>query len=777
MSRFQKSAARGALALALACAFSLVPWRASSDEPERVVPIVVEFTLNGVPRGDVFPLVRGTDVLLPAATLEANGVDLTRLGARLERIEGQDYVSLQSLAPRGRFELDERTTSLHCELPSTAFVPTRIDLGTAPPEGYAVTGSPSGFINYAAHLRNTRLALFGEVGASVGRGLLTTQGRWSPGTTPLRGLTQLSVDFPEVMVRALAGEATGLGGVLGGGAVVAGLHVMRSFELNPYFVRNPVQDLAGDVTTPSTLEIYVNNRLVRRTELPPGPYRLENLTVPRGEGTARYVVRDAFGRVSEVDASYSLGAQLLSPGVADYHLSLGVERESPGTRSFDYGRPLLLGTFRMGVTPWLTPGVRLEISPDLLSTGAVQWFQLPLGELEVSQAVSRSERHTGVAAGAAWSVQGRWLGGSVFGRAMSARYAHSSLAPDTAHPLVESGGNLFVALGRRVSVGGQALVTRWRTRGWSTWLSASTSAQLTERTLISFSASRGQLLLGPSTLEGMVSLNAILDPRTTGSLGHIQNRGGGITSVDVSRGVPVEGGLGFQVQGQTGLHHQALGRVDYETNVGRASGGLEWRQGVLVAAAEVSGGLVALGGRVRPTRAVDQGYALVRVEGVEGIGVRLDNHLIGRTDSRGELMVTRLQSYGANRLSLTDEDLPLEVYLRTTQKLVAPWRRGGVVLDFQVDRVRAFRGRLVLADDTARRTPAHGELQVDVAGARVSSPVGRNGEFELVDLPAGKHTATVIYPGGRCAATLDVPSLAGEVIDLGTVRCVDEDAR
>ncbi|MCP3168261.1 fimbria/pilus outer membrane usher protein [Myxococcus qinghaiensis] len=768
--------ARPRAALALALALGLPNARAS--EPAPPIPIVVELTLNGVPQGDTYPLVRGDDVLIPIIALESRGVDLARLGADVEVINGQTYVSLQSLAPRGSFKLDERTATLRCELPPSAFVATRVDLGPRPPAGYAVSGTPSGFVNYAAQLRNASLALFGEVGASVGRGLLTTQGRWNPGAAPLRGLTQLSVDFPEAMVRVLAGEATGYGGVLGGGAVVAGLHVMRSFELNPYFVRNPVQDLAGDVTTPSTLEVYVNNRLVRRTELPPGPYRLENLTMPRGDGTARYVVRDAFGRVSEVNTSYSLGAQLLAPGVADYHLSLGIERESLNSRSFDYGRPLLLGTFRMGTTPWWTPGVRLELSPDLLSTGAMQWFQLPIGQMEVSQSISRSERRTGVAAGAAYAVQGRQWGGSVFSRAMSAHYAHANLTPAGPHPLVEVGGNLFASLGRRVGVGGQAVVTRWRNRGWTTWLSASTSAQLTERTLISFSASRGQRLLGASTLEGMLNLVAILDPRTTGTVGHSQNRDGGTTSVNVSRGVPVEGGLGFQVQGQVGRYEQALGRVEYETNVGRYGAGMEWREGRWVGAAEVSGGLVALGGRLRPTRAVNQqGYALVRVEGVEGVGVRLDNHLIGRTDERGELMVTRLQSYGANRVSLTDEDLPLEVYLRTSEKVAAPWRRGGVVLDFQLDVVRALRGQLVLADDAAKRTPALGELRVDFEEEHFSSPVGRNGEFELVGLPAGRHEATVIYTGGQCVATLDIPSLADKVIDLGTVRCVDETGR
>ncbi|WP_408891403.1 fimbria/pilus outer membrane usher protein [Myxococcus faecalis] len=769
MSRATARCSWAALALMLA----LHGGRARAVEPATVqAPIVVGLTLNGVPRGDAFPMPRGEDVLMPVEALEAAGVDVGRLGAGVERIEGQDYVSLQSLG--ARFHLDERTTELVCELPAWAFATTRVNLSPAAPPGYALTGSPSAFVNYAAHARNARVSLFGETGASLGRVLLTTQARWNPGTTPLRGLSQLTVDFPEHMLRAIAGEATGYGGVLGGGAVVAGAHVLRSFELNPYFVRNPVQDLAGDVTTPSTLEVYVNNRLVSRSELPPGPYRLENLAVPRGEGTARYVVRDAFGRTREVSAAYSLGAQLLAPGVADYQLSLGVERESLATESFDYGRPLMLGHFRMGATSWLTPGVRLELSPDLVSTGAVQWLQLPLGELEVSQALSVSERRTGLAAGLGYSLQGRWAGGSLFTRALSPHYANASLAPG-AHPRLEAGGSLFVALGSRVSLGGQAAVTRWKGRGWTTWLSASTSAQVMDRALLSFSASRNQESRGPSALEGMVHLTAILDARTSGTVGHTQGQRGGDTAVDLSRGIPLEGGLGFQVQAQAGRQDRALARVEYETDVGRYAGGAEWRQGVLVGAAEVSGGLVALGGRIHATRAVDQGYALVRVEGVEGVGVRLDNHLIGHTDSRGELMVTRLRAYGANRLSLTDGDLPLEVYVRTTEKLVAPWRRGGVVLDFQVDSVRAFRGKLMLRGGQA--APAHGELAVVVDGQRFSSPVGWHGEFELVGIPPGRHAAHVTHPGGRCAATLEVPSLAGQVIDLGTVRCVDEASR
>ncbi|WIG97424.1 fimbria/pilus outer membrane usher protein [Myxococcus sp. SDU36] len=773
-----RGSTRAALALSLSWGALLAnaqgPVAAAPSSPP--MPIVADFTLNGVPRGAAFPMLRGSDVLLPAAMLEAHGVDLMALGGRLEVIEGKTYISARSLEPEGKCVMNERTVSLSCELPASVFDQTRINLGPRAPSDYAVRGSPSGFINYAAHARNTALTFFGEAGASMGRGLLTTQARWRPGAVPLRGLTQLSLDFPTHMVRAIAGESTGFGGVLGGGAVVAGLHAMRTFELNPYFVRNPMQDYAGDVATPSTLEVYVNNHLVKRTELPPGPFRLENLTVPRGEGNTRYVIRDAFGRTSEVNTSYYLSGQQLAPGVVDYRLSAGIERENVNLSNFDFGRPMLLGNFRMGVTPWLTPGVRLELAPDVVSAGAMQLVQLPFGELELSQAVSRSARRTGLAAGIVYSLQRRWVGGSVFGRGMNTSYTHTSLKLDDDHPVVETGGSLFLALGESVSVGGQAMMSRYQRDGWTTWLGATTSARLTDWSTLSFSASRSNSERG-AAVEGMVYLNAIFDSRTTGTLGHSQAlRGEGTTSVDLARSVPMEGGLGYQMQGRVGAVDQAMARADFDSNVGRVSAGAEWFEGRLAGMAEVAGGLVLIGGRVRPTRAVDQGYALVRVKGVEGVGVRLNNHEIGRTDASGELVVTRLQAYNANRLSLADHQVPLDVYIPSTEQMVATYQRGGVVLDFKTQKVRAYRGKVTIASAEDTRWLSYGEIRVEQDAEKWSSPIGWNGEFELVGLPEGRLPATVVYPKGRCATSLDVPSHEGKVIDLGTVRCVHDDA-
>ena len=239
----------------------------------------------------------------------------------------------------------------------------------------------------------------------------------------------------------------------------------------------------------------------------------------------------------------------------------------------------------------------------------------------------------------------------------------------------------------------------------------------------------------------------------------------------------MEGGLGYQVQGRVGAMDQAMGRADFDSSVGRVSAGAEWFGGRMAGMAEVAGGLVLIGGRVRPTRAVDQGYALVRVKGVEGVGVRLNNHEIGRTDSQGELVVTRLQSYNANRLSLADHQVPLDVYIPSTEQVVSTYQRGGVVLDFKTQTVRAYRGKVTIDSAEDARWLSYGELRVEKDGEKWSSPIGWNGEFELVGLPEGRLPATVVYPKGRCAASLDVPSIEGKVINLGTVRCVHDEAK
>lgn len=72
--------------------------------------------------------------------------------------------------------------------------------------------------------------------------------------------------------------------------------------------------VAGEAILPSTVDVFVNNLLQMRTEVPAGPFSLTNLPVMTGQGEARIVVRDLMGREQVINLPFYVTPQLLSRG-------------------------------------------------------------------------------------------------------------------------------------------------------------------------------------------------------------------------------------------------------------------------------------------------------------------------------------------------------------------------------------------------------------------------------------------------------------------------------
>jgi outer membrane usher protein len=184
-----------------------------------------------------------------------------------------------------------------------------------------------------------------------------------------------------------------------------------------------------------------------------------------------------------------------------------------------------------------------------------------------------------------------------------------------------------------------------------------------------------------------------------------------------------------------------------------------------------AGAMVLVDGALMASRPIQDGYAVVSVSGLEGVRGYLNNQEVGRTDSRGYLLVPRLQSYYGNRVSISDGDVPLDYEIGQTEQVIATPLRGGALIRFDVHRIRSVTGSVRV--ETAGRTtvPAYGEL-VAIAGARrITSPVGGKGEFWLADLPVGRYPAQVEFREGTCNFELVVPEDAGRIVNLGTVSC------
>ncbi|HYV67632.1 MAG TPA: fimbria/pilus outer membrane usher protein, partial [Myxococcales bacterium] len=247
----------------------------------------------------------------------------------------------------------------------------------------------------------------------------------------------------------------------------------------------------------------------------------------------------------------------------------------------------------------------------------------------------------------------------------------------------------------------------------------------------------------------------------------------GSGSVSVQRGLPIGNGVGYIVQGDTGAGYDHFGaQLQANAPYGHYEASFQRFGPDSAASASASGSLVLAGDRLFLARPVQDGFAVLRVPGLEGVRGFLNNVEVGTTDSRGDLFVPNLLPYYGNRLSIRDADVPMDYEVGKVERLVASPYRGGALVQFDVHRIQSVTGVL---DVEGGGRPAFGELQIQAGGKDLVSPISAEGRFWLDGVPVGKYSAVVGYGGGTCIARIEVPQVAGSLFDLGHLRCSPPD--
>ena len=740
----------------------------AAEEEQRAI---VQMSVNGVDKGDVVVVLRSSDVLVRLEDLERTG--LRGFSGSGEVVGGELHVSLMSLAPGIAFQFDERALTLRLTAESVLLAARVVDLGVGPPPGLVYHEDTSAFLNYAVGLRDfEKYTIFAEAGLSIQGALLFSSAARNEDGTLVRGLSNFTLDDRSRLSRWMLGDRFVTSDALGGNLLLGGISASREFSIDPYFLSFPRVELSGAVMTPSTADVYVNDQLLRRETLTPGTFELRNLPVAAGSGTARVVVRDAFGREQEIVSPFYLTTRLLQGGLQDYSYNLGLRRDNFGTESWDYHRPSFLGRHRIGLTDALTAGGRLEAAANLVSGGPTLTAGLLFGELELAGAASHEREQTGGAGSLAYRYLARPISFGVSVRTFTDHYATLSLRARDDRPTLETSGFLGTRLGARTDVTVQYSRSDFRDRGVEDRASAFASIRLTERATVFLSTSRSTEKNSKSTVEGFAGLSVYLGDRTTGSISYQRSGSQNVASVDVQRSLPVGPGFGYRVQaGATDETPQGAGAVQYQGQFGRYEATYQNVSGKDTASLSVAGGLAAVGKTVVATRPVSDSFALIRVPGVEGVRGYLNNQEIGRTNARGDLLVPDLLAYYGNRLGIADQDIPLDYSVASTEQPVATPLRGGALIAFPVRPVRAVTGSVVLVVAGTTVVPAYGELTVTADGRELVSPIGRNGEFYLDDIPAGQHPARIEHDNKRCSFTLAVAASGPRIADLGALRC------
>src|SRR5690606_12603398 len=195
--------------------------------------------------------------------------------------------------------------------------------------------------------------------------------------------------------------------------------------------------------------------------------------------------------------------------------------------------------------------------------------------------------------------------------------------------------------------------------------------------------------------------------------------------------------------------------------------GIARTSGSEYAYASASGSLVTMSGRVFPARSISDSFALVSTDGIAGVPVKLENRVIGETDARGMLLVTPLNAWQRNKLSIDPMDLPANLHIADVDMLATPRDRSGTRVRFAITPVRA--AIVVLHDADGDPLPLGSTVGIEGKPA-TGAIVGYDGETYL-DALEPHNRLRVRTPAGVCHVAFAYPTGGGAIPRIGPLTC------
>ena len=738
--------------------------------------LFLELTLNGNPKGLVHFGLRDGELWASAPILRQLGFVLPA--------DASDPVRLNSL--RGvdvRYSAQRQTVEITASAEVLQQARTVVNTNETPlPEANA---SPGLLLNYDLYgtqgsLSTTSLNAFAELRAFSGKSVFSntflTQGGRSEGMDweqrSVRLDTTWSRSFPEDMLTLRVGDTTTAALPWSRATLIGGVQLSRNFALQPYRTTTPIPAFLGSAALPSQVEVYVNGMKQYTGQLPSGPFQLNTVPGISGAGNAQVVLTDAFGRATSLDYSlYDVQQRMLQQGLSDWSVDLGAVRQNYGLTSFDYASdPAASGTWRYGLNNSLTVETHAESTRGLVTAGAgAVWLIGQQGGVATGAlAHSSYEGRQGSLFNVGYSWRDNRFNFALEGTRTQGEYRDVASLNGAAAP--DRTGRASVGYGTELlgSFGLSYLYLRYPGEQATRYASAYWSRSIGTRASVNVSLNHdlddrrnSSVFFGLSwTLDGNISTGA----------GVQRDHERTIYTADAQRSAPFEGGWGWRAGGHYGDDFNGgTAEVNYLGRYGRALAGLNAFGDSRYAYAGATGSLVFMGGQPFAARRIDDGFAVVSTEGVAGVPVKLENRPIGNTDDKGMLLVTPLNAYQNNRLSIDPMQLPVDMRIERVRTVATPTDRAGTLVSFGIQPVRA--AALILVDERGKDLPVGSIVRAN--GKSGSAVVGFDGATYLDSLE-DHNELNVQTLTGRCTARFDYRKDGQAIPQIGPLRCVKE---
>jgi outer membrane usher protein len=752
---------------------------AGTTVQDRIVPL--EATVNGDRVGG-WPFVEREGSLY----VGADAIQEWRLrmpaDIRPIRVRGGEFYPLAAF-PGHSARINYAALTVDISFSPDAFSGTRVTLEREVQRTVPSPVLPSLFVNYDLNYQHsnvrrgpsaTDVGALLELGASNAVGVFTTSevgrnltgGVASVPTEWLRLESTFTRHFPERNLSLRVGDASTRVGLWGRNVYFGGLQLGTNFALNPGFLTQPLPLLSGVSAAPSTVELYVNDVLRKVSQVPTGPFVVDNNIALTGSGEARLVVRDVLGREVVIVQPFFTSAQLLAPGLNDWSAEVGAVRENLGLANADYGQRFASGTWRRGLTDWLTGELRGESTQRQRTLGVGAVATTP-GDLLVRGALARSTNdRIGDGTFSLLGIERQWMNAALSMQVQGASRTYRELGlNDLQLPTRRQVAANYTQHVDRNTVGiGFADIERY---GLGNVKTVSLNAGHSFENGASLTANVSKVLGAAAGTSFGITLQVPLSSRRFVSAAINSHTGGVDAYATASQFAADRGDLGWRVLGGrlNGEAHAEAG-LDYTGAYGRVYSDLSASPSQNSVRIGASGAMAIAASRVFFTQRLDESFALVELKGYPGVGVGLGSNLSAATDRSGFAFIPYLSPYQTNQVRLNAQDLPISADLDSIEQTVVPSWRSAVKVDFPV---RSGRAALVkIHQENGEPVPAGGTVRI--RSEKEEAFVGRRGEAFVTGLqPSNQLEAR--WQTGSCSFELNLPAANDEVLRLGPVTC------
>jgi outer membrane usher protein len=580
--------------------------------------------------------------------------------------------------------------------------------------------------------------------------------------------TRVDFDDPEHSRRLRLGDSFTVGPSWFRTLRFGGVQLRRDFGLRPDLVTTPVPTLAQEVSVPSTVDVFVNGVQRYSNAVSPGPLLLSDLPVVTGANTIRAVITERSGRRIEVDLPFYAGNSLLAKGTTDYSVAAGFPRENYNAASNDYGPFFVSGSGAWAASDTVTlrgfaSGSRGYWGGGLGATTAV-------GRFLVFDGAVLGSRAGGEDGFAIYAAVSRVTGNLNASAAYVRSYDYVDLPGWFGYSIYRE--RLTGSLGYNLGRLGQVNIVYARelaeNRTLTSVVSGTYGVDLGNRRRIRLSAS-AYADTGTGAWGALFSLTMPLGQSVQG-FAQQSWRDGRPESEIQFQGQQFDSRLDWQFYAAADQEDNSAISADASWHGARAElfARATRLNGSTGLQAEIAQSLVLMGGQAFLTSRIDDGFTVVDTAGTQGVRVALENRPVGRTSRSGRLLVTDLQSWLPNAISLDATDLPIDAALADSSRLVAPRAGAGLVTRFEVTRARSA---IIVLNTPDGATPPAG-ASVRLVGQDFEAPLGFGGEIYVRGLTLGENRLEVRWRGGGCSARFTVADAESALPRMGPYPCV-----